>query len=136
MLRNAGTMLKNIGKDIIDGLLNGLKNAFTAVTDWVKGAASSIAGGFKSLLGISSPSKVFAGFGKNIGEGLVQGMESMEGKIESQVGMLVQVPNVDRMADRVEPSRTVVYNAAPNQSLDAEQELMKAMRRARLVAQW
>jgi phage-related protein len=31
---------------------------------------------------------------------------------------------------------TIVYNAAPNQSFDAEQELVKAMRRARLVAQW
>lgn len=31
---------------------------------------------------------------------------------------------------------TVVYNAAPNQSLDSEQALMTAMRRARLVTNW
>lgn len=31
---------------------------------------------------------------------------------------------------------TIIYNAAPNQSLTSEQELVKAMRRSRLVTQW
>jgi tape measure domain-containing protein len=38
--------------------------------------------------------------------------------------------------DEARESKTVNYYAAPNQSLSAEQELMKAMRRARLVANW
>ena len=32
--------------------------------------------------------------------------------------------------------KTLVYNAAPNQSIDAEQALFTAMRRAKVVAQW
>jgi len=128
--------LKTIGKNIISGLLNGLKNAFTAVTDWIRGAAERVAGPFARLLGISSPSKVFMEFGENIGEGLVLGLESMEPAVESEITSLVKIPDTPDMSDLSAQQSVVNYYAAPNQSLDAEQELMKAMKRARLVAQW
>lgn len=135
-LGNAGRWLVDVGRQVINGFLDGLKRAWGAVTSWISGAASRVSGAFKRILGISSPSKVFMEFGEAIGEGLVLGMQSMQPEIESQVGMMIQVPNADRSVGRSSPSQTMVYNAAPNQSLSAEQELMKAMRRARLVAQW
>jgi tape measure domain-containing protein len=38
--------------------------------------------------------------------------------------------------DKAGSGKTIIYNAAPNQSLTSEEELFLAMRRARLVAQW
>jgi hypothetical protein len=32
--------------------------------------------------------------------------------------------------------KTIIYNAAPNQSIDSEQALFQAMRRAKVVAAW
>jgi hypothetical protein len=67
------------GKDLIQGLINGIKNMAGAAWDAVKSVGSSIVGGVKSLFGIGSPSRVFHEFGLNIGQGLVNGITAMHG---------------------------------------------------------
>ncbi|WP_426466725.1 hypothetical protein, partial [Salmonella enterica] len=37
---------------------------------------------FESALGIHSPSRVFAGYGENIGQGLINGVQSMAGSVK------------------------------------------------------
>lgn len=69
------TGIVQIGKDLISGLWKGISSAAGWVVDKVKGIGKSIIGGFKSVLGIHSPSTVFADFGKNINLGLAQGIE-------------------------------------------------------------
>lgn len=68
-----GKMLE-IGKNIIQGLINGftgmIENVWTAITDFISGFVD----GFKEGLGIHSPSTVFADIGKNILEGLLGGL--------------------------------------------------------------
>lgn len=66
----------NFGKDLITGLIDGVKSMVTNAVDAVKGVGSSIISGFKNLLGIESPSKVFHGFGMDITEGLARGVEA------------------------------------------------------------
>lgn len=139
LLSNAGEWLRNIGRQVIDGFLNGLKGAWSAVTSWISGAAERVSGAFRNILGISSPSRVFMEFGENIGQGLILGMEKIQPSVDSEVRSLVQVPNVGRVVgDSANTNRAtnITYVAAPNQSLTSEQELIKAMRRARLVTQW
>lgn len=46
------------------------------------------------------------------------------------------VTPVDKNAQTAATATTVIYNAAPNVSLDAEQELIDAMRRAKVVTSW
>jgi len=62
-----------IGKDIIQGLIDGIGgvigNAINTVTDFVGG----IVGGVKGALGISSPSKVFKEIGGYMAEGIAVG---------------------------------------------------------------
>ena len=136
VLVGAGMWLVNVGRDIMQGLWDGIKAVGQRVLDWIRDFAKNITDTFGRLLRISSPSRVFFEFGENIGEGLLLGMQKMEPQIESQVGMLIAVPDVERAVDRQASGKTMHYYAAPNQSLSAEQELMRAMRRARLVANW
>jgi phage-related minor tail protein len=75
LLGNQINTMKNIGKDIIDGLVNGIKGGMKAVTDAVSGITNAIPKRIKELLNISSPSKVTTELGKNIAEGLAKGME-------------------------------------------------------------
>lgn len=75
-----GAAAKRIGRAITDGILEGLGNIGALIWAKLKGALGGVVGKVTGLLGIHSPSKVFAEIGKSIGEGLVQGIErSMKG---------------------------------------------------------
>lgn len=74
--------LKQIGKDIIDGLINGIKAKVKAVGDAVKGVADAVTGGIKKILNIKSPSRVLMALGRNTGEGLAIGISDMKGAVE------------------------------------------------------
>lgn len=66
-----------LGVAIVDGIIDGLKSKATRLIDVVKNLlAGNISGAFKTALGIGSPSKVFAGYGKNTVEGFEEGVEA------------------------------------------------------------
>lgn len=71
---NADTFL-DIGKQIVNGVWNGISSMIKWFTDKVKGFFSGIVDGVKDTLGIHSPSKVFAGIGGFMAEGLADGWE-------------------------------------------------------------
>lgn len=83
-----GINLFEIGKNIIEGLINGVGSMATAVVDKVKGIASSITDTVTDFLGIHSPSRVMMELGFYTGEGLAQGIEGTEqrvGQVSGQV---------------------------------------------------
>jgi hypothetical protein len=69
--------------DFILGLVNGIANGAGLVTQAVTNLASGAAGAFKNFLGIASPSKVMAGYGVNMGEGVVGGLDESAPLVES-----------------------------------------------------
>lgn len=68
------------GKDIVTGLWNGITGAKDWVVGKVSGFAKDVAGGFKKVFGIASPSKLMAEYGGNIVDGLVNGIDSNKHK--------------------------------------------------------
>ena len=85
-LKGAGSWLIDVGKNIIEGLLNGIRSMAGTVKDAVLGVVPDwVTGPFKDALGIESPSKVFAEFGENIGEGLIEGIGGMERRVGAAV---------------------------------------------------
>jgi tape measure domain-containing protein len=71
---NMGNLLYNSGSDIVNGLIRGIQDRANAAINTVSNLGNRISGAFKSALGIRSPSKVFANFGKNIDDGLAKGI--------------------------------------------------------------
>lgn len=73
---NAGSWLYNAGRQVIEGFINGI----TSMVRRIYGAVQSTVGGAidaaKSLLGIASPSKVFAEIGRFTSQGFAVGIES------------------------------------------------------------
>ncbi len=65
----------DFGKNMIDGLVNGIRNAWDGAKEWVIGLGKSIKGWFTGEMEIHSPSRVFKGYGQNIVEGLAIGMD-------------------------------------------------------------
>lgn len=68
----------NFGKNIIDGLVGGISNAWNLAKEKVSELGSGIKGWFAEQLGIHSPSRVFKGYGVNVVEGLVIGMDKAQ----------------------------------------------------------
>lgn len=93
-LSGAGAWLVETGKNIIRGLLDGIRSlAGTIGSFFLDLLPDWIVGPFKAALGIHSPSKVFAGFGENIGEGVLIGVEDMAPAIDNSMSHLVEVPD-------------------------------------------
>ena len=75
----------DVGKNIVEGLWEGIK----AKVEWLKEKVSGFLGGIvdsvKGVLGIQSPSKVFAGIGKYMGEGIGVGFEDAMADVEKDM---------------------------------------------------
>lgn len=70
---------RKLAKSILDGIINALVP--TSVQEAIGNLVSGMVDWFKSLLGIQSPSTVFAGFGGDILQGLVNGLGGMLGTV-------------------------------------------------------
>nr|DAT94325.1 MAG TPA: tail tape measure protein [Caudoviricetes sp.] len=94
----------DVGKNIVEGLWNGIKNMGSWITGKVKDFFGGIVGGVKNLLGIHSPSKVFAGIGGFMAEGLGEGFDDqfksvkkdIEGNMSFDAGTITADANISR----------------------------------------
>lgn len=73
----------NIGVNIVSGLWNGIKSGWTAMLNKVKGLVDLLPKAVKTILGIHSPSKVFAEIGLNVCQGLANGITENAGLAEN-----------------------------------------------------
>lgn len=79
-LGNLSGTLVSAGRDLIAGLLSGIREKAGDIVPTIKTYVTDRIPGFvKDALGIGSPSRVFAGFGRNLMEGLAQGIVSSSG---------------------------------------------------------
>ena len=71
----------SIGSNMISGLIGGIKSMAGGLVESAKGVVDSAIRGAKNLLGIHSPSKVFAEIGRYVDEGFIVGLEKYAGKV-------------------------------------------------------
>lgn len=90
-----------VGKNIVMGLWEGIKAMASWIGDKVSGFVGGLVDGVKGVLGIHSPSRVFAGIGKNMALGLGQGFERQMQSVTAGIQDAIPTPTVD-----------TVYNAA------------------------
>lgn len=90
-----------VGKDIVRGLWEGIKAMASWIGEKISGFVGGLVDGVKGVLGIHSPSRVFAGIGQNMALGLGQGFERQMQRVSSGIQNAIPTPTVD-----------TVYNAA------------------------
>jgi TP901 family phage tail tape measure protein len=76
------------GRSLMDGLKDGFERGKASVTSALNKIGGGISSAFKSLFGISSPSKLFAEYGKDMMAGLALGLERSEPlAVQAMVGV-------------------------------------------------
>lgn len=81
----AASAVVDIGRNIVQGVWNGIQSMGSWIQGKVSGFFSNIVGGVKGLLGIHSPSKVFAGIGGYMAEGLGEGWDAAYRDVEKSI---------------------------------------------------
>ena len=82
--------MKEIGPDIIEGLQNGLLDGAEGIVKFLQDLGTKIIEAICAVLGIHSPSTVFFEIGKNIVEGLVNGIKYLSGEVSGVIRDLVE----------------------------------------------
>lgn len=97
-LGNLGKLLYGAGRQILEGLANGIRDAVSRTVGAVRDAVGSVISGAKNLLGISSPSRVFMELGGYVAEGLAVGIDRGASQVSAATRRLVDLPHVSTSA--------------------------------------
>ena len=97
-LKSFISQFKQMGEDIMRGLISGIQDKISEVTNVISGVASTVSSSFKKVLGISSPSKVFMQYGKYTDEGYAKGvmnnMNIVDNAMDSLYDSVLDVPKI------------------------------------------
>lgn len=115
------------GKDIIDGLISGIGDMASGAVEGLKNLGSSMLGGFKSFLGISSPSKVMADIGGFLDSGLASGIGKGAGSVAAMQTMAKQITNVTDNLKRSVSATANVVGQQINKIIQSLRALMSMM---------
>lgn len=110
---------KEIGKNILEGVKNGILNATKMVVDAAKEAAGKIWDGIKGFFKIESPSKLTAYAGEMIDAGLAKGILDNEGMVDKAVKSLSTTASTSLQVNPTYGSFT-----GPQTDLDALTDLL------------
>jgi tape measure domain-containing protein len=89
----AGTWLLDAGRQIVSGLVSGIGSMGSWAVQRIKDLGNSIISGFKSAMGIASPSKVFRSLGQFTGQGYVIGLKDQMSAVQRAANDLVSIPS-------------------------------------------
>lgn len=92
-LGNLGQTLYSKGRDLITGFINGIRDMaghiVSAIKDFI---IDKIPGPIQRALGMHSPSRLMAEIGRNIGEGLVVGIDASGDRVSRAMARLIPTP--------------------------------------------
>jgi len=108
--------LFNIGKDMISGLIRGIKSMTKTAIGAITGVVDGVINKAKSLLKIKSPSRVFMEIGEFTNEGFIKGIEKTSNQIANTMGDVYGNlgTNAKRMTAQNTPSIPTTNNNVTN----------------------
>jgi phage-related protein len=107
--------LSGIGRNLIQGFVNGIKSGLGSVTSAVSSIAEAIPGPIKSFLGIRSPSRLMEGLADDTMAGFLRGLEHGIGSVSKLVATVAPtVVNSILPTDTALPSPAASTGGAVN----------------------
>jgi TP901 family phage tail tape measure protein len=131
-----GIDLYQIGKNILQGLIDGIASMGGAIQSKIESMASLIPEWAKDILGVHSPSRVMMEIGEFTGEGFVNGIKSMIADVKGVTADMASaaLPDTSQLSLAYEtpavpsPSRSAInFNGAQDKS-STDNKLISAIR--------
>lgn len=112
IFNSIATRAVGIGRSILDGIMRGIRNGYSAAVNAAKNFARGILNGMKSALGIASPSALAAAeigepIMQGVGVGAARGAQDLRNVINSAV--LGGIPGVTNSTQSVNAGQTVTF---------------------------
>lgn len=118
----------DIGSNIVQGIKNGISNAWNSMVSWFKGLFGDLVQIAKDILGIASPSKVFKQIGEYTTEGFDDGMKDFgAGAIQDVQSAMDEISGMSATVDAIgvsakmstDPSLATPGTSADTSSIEA-----------------
>ncbi|WP_276730462.1 tail tape measure protein [Bacillus sp. (in: firmicutes)] len=124
-----GINLKTIGRNIIQGLINGISGMAGALASKVKSMANAIPNGMKKLLGIHSPSRVMRDqVGYHVGTGMAAGIDKSQAKVKSAAASAAKVAQrAAAVGVNNKVSSTMISFEAQNTAVDTYSKMLQTL---------
>lgn len=122
--------MKDIGVNMIKGLWEGIKSVGEWVKDKFTDFTSGLVDGVRDALGIHSPSKVFAGIGGYMAEGLGNGFADQMRAVSKQISASIPTDFEDTLSYAAAPIRTHTRAAQAAEQSDSGATASNAARAA------
>ena len=143
-VKNEAKEMPGIGEFAVAGLIDGLNSKKSALVSAAQELASIVKDTFQTALDIHSPSRVFKGFGVNINEGLIQGiqessrqldraMNDVYGSMASSAGKMLQSNSGTQRTNSYDHSKTM-HNTFQINTVDSTDIVRKIERAQRRMA--
>ena len=123
----------NIGKNIVEGIWNGISNAGQWLWSKISGFCSNIVKNIKNFFGIKSPSKVFnQEVGRYLALGLGEGFDDNLGKVYKQMRATVDF-ETQKLSTNLSTTATVGKILTANISLRPGDVYMDSTKVGRII---
>jgi TP901 family phage tail tape measure protein len=113
---DAWDWLVDAGANLMKGMYNGILDGLRWLKDKIVGVFSDMVDGIKDFFGISSPSKLFAEYGKFTVQGYIVGAEAMKKKLNAKMTAVMSMADtgmaISPAAGSAAPSAAVVGQMA------------------------
>ena len=102
----------DVGKNIVDGIWQGISAGWTWLTDKVGKLAQDLLNTAKKVLGIHSPSKKFAWIGRMSAEGMMVGFEDADPVGEIKSSLAGSLGNIQTNVSAMDSGRNGIVSSA------------------------
>lgn len=132
-LEDGISKIKDIGKNLVEGLWNGIGDKVSWITEKIKGFGKDVLDSIKGIFGIHSPSKEFAWIGKMCVAGFDDGMEdlgNMDG-IQKNINASLDSMKMSVSGGSIDSGSTTTYgdtNVIIQQPVKTPSETARAIR--------
>lgn len=99
-----------VGQDVVDGIVQGLSNAWSSLVDWIVDQMGGLVGTAIDAIDGGSPAMKFAPVGQSIVQGIMQGVSDHWGGLTSLIGSL-SADLIDEMESIAEQVQGVIADA-------------------------